>query len=201
MANMTRKGYGQVQPNHLSAQHTGQIYAQLPAMTVSGSTKTPIAMLENGQFLKYNYKDGVASVTGAGEWMLVFNEVKLYDERRKNYKDFAAKASEMTDGMIFPRLLKTNVGDIFTTNTFKSNANTPATVTGPDDEITMPALAVGDFLVIGADGWLTKAAGSTMPSSGIVFQVVPHFTQIEDSSIEYFCLGDMQNAVKIQRVQ
>ena len=25
------KGYGQVEPNHLSAQRTGQIYAQLPA--------------------------------------------------------------------------------------------------------------------------------------------------------------------------
>ena len=26
-----KRGYGQVEPNHLSAQHTGQIYAQLPA--------------------------------------------------------------------------------------------------------------------------------------------------------------------------
>ena len=96
MASIGRKGYGQVEPNHLSAQYTGQIYAQLPAMTAgtSGAADTPIAKLENGQFLKYNYADGRASVDGDGEWMLVFNEVKLYDERRQGYKDFAMLASE-----------------------------------------------------------------------------------------------------------
>ncbi len=31
MAKITRIGYGQVEPNHLSAQRTAQIYAQLPA--------------------------------------------------------------------------------------------------------------------------------------------------------------------------
>ena len=31
MANIKRIGYGQVEPNHLSAQRTAQIYAQLPA--------------------------------------------------------------------------------------------------------------------------------------------------------------------------
>ena len=31
MANYTRTGFGQVEPNHLSAQRTAQIYAQLPA--------------------------------------------------------------------------------------------------------------------------------------------------------------------------
>ena len=42
-----RTGFGQVEPNHLSAQRTGQIYAQLPA-------KSDINILENGQFVKYN---------------------------------------------------------------------------------------------------------------------------------------------------
>ena len=201
MATMTRKGYGQVEPNHLSAQYTGQIYAQLPALTI-GTPNTAITQLENGQFLKYDYKNGAASVSGSGEWMLVFNEVKLYDERRQNYKDFAMKSDDFTDGKIYPRLLKTNVGDIFTTNTFLSNDATPVTVSGPDQEITMPALAVGDYLQISDAGWLTKytpgASDPDMPASGIVFQVVPHFTQ---GSNEYFTLPDGQNAVKIQRVQ
>ena len=30
MANMKRIGFGQVEPNHLSAQRNGKIYAQLP---------------------------------------------------------------------------------------------------------------------------------------------------------------------------
>ena len=69
-------GYGQVEPNHLSAQRTGQIYAQLPA-------HQNIEILEQGQFVKYDYAAnnngiGLVDFTGAGEWMLVFNEIKLY---------------------------------------------------------------------------------------------------------------------------
>lgn len=80
-ATFVERGYGQVEPNHLSAQRTGQIYAQLPA-------KGDIQMLENGQFVKYNYKDGVVDFSGAGEWMLVFNEVKVYREGQSD-QDFA----------------------------------------------------------------------------------------------------------------
>lgn len=69
-------GYGQVEPNHLSAQRTGQIYAQLPA-------HQNIDILEQGQFVKYDYAAnnngiGLVDFNGAGEWMLVFNEIKLY---------------------------------------------------------------------------------------------------------------------------
>ena len=39
-AAFVERGYGQVEPNHLSAQVTGQIYAQLPAAA-------DIEMLEN----------------------------------------------------------------------------------------------------------------------------------------------------------
>ena len=70
-AKFVKRGYGQVEPNHLSAQHTGQIYAQLPAAA-------NIEKLENGQFVKYDYAKKVCDFTGAGEWMLVFNEVKVY---------------------------------------------------------------------------------------------------------------------------
>jgi len=71
---MVEYGYGQVEPNHLSAQRTGQIYAQLPAAS-------SILMLEQGQFVKYNYaapNGGQVDFAGAGEWMLVYNELKLY---------------------------------------------------------------------------------------------------------------------------
>lgn len=68
-------GYGQVEPNHLSAQRTAQIYAQLPA-------DPNIAVLENGQFVKYDYANGLVNFTGAGEWMLVYNEIKLYREEQ-----------------------------------------------------------------------------------------------------------------------
>ena len=64
-------GYGQVEPNHLSAQATKEVYAQLPA-------KKDIEILENGQFGKYNYAEEVVDFEGPGEWMLVFNEIKLY---------------------------------------------------------------------------------------------------------------------------
>ena len=68
-------GFGQVEPNHLSAQRTGQIYGQLPAAS-------DISILEQGQFVKYDYANGVVNFTGAGEWMLVYNEIKLYREHQ-----------------------------------------------------------------------------------------------------------------------
>ena len=154
------RGYGQVEPNHLSAQKTGQIYAQLPAAST-------IEILENGQFAKYDYANGVVDFTGAGEWMLVFNEVKVYRDyegdcdfamKKADYlakvyspidstsgyeyqtrdyskittpadeyepdstttpfknSDFKTSAKMPTDTVMVPRLFKTNVGDIFTTN-------------------------------------------------------------------------------------
>ena len=68
-------GYGQVEPNHLSAQRTAQIYAQLPA-------DKDIKVLEQGQFVKYDYAKGLVNFTGEGEWMLVYNEIKLYRENQ-----------------------------------------------------------------------------------------------------------------------
>ena len=68
-------GYGQVEPNHLSGQATKEVYAQLPA-------KKDIDILENGQFAKYNYADEVVDFVGPGEWMLVYNEIKLYRDHQ-----------------------------------------------------------------------------------------------------------------------
>ena len=74
-ASYVELGYGQVEPNHLSAQRTAQIYAQLPA-------DPSIEILEQGQFVKYDYAAGLVNFTGAGEWMLVYNETKLYREHQ-----------------------------------------------------------------------------------------------------------------------
>ena len=68
-------GYGQVEPNHLSAQATKEVYAQLPA-------KKDIEILENGQFAKYDYAKEVVDFDGPGEWLLVWNEIKLYRDHQ-----------------------------------------------------------------------------------------------------------------------
>lgn len=142
----TRKGWGQVEPNQLSAQKTGQIYASLPL-------DKKVTVLQNGEFMYYSYADGTVTAEPAegkmAEPMLVFNEVKLYDEPyRTSYKDFAmirvgdnyvtsalatagyGDGAENTgahvdtpyrmDG-IAPRLFKTNIGDIMTTNMVKTD--------------------------------------------------------------------------------
>lgn len=70
-------GYGQVEPNHLSAKYTGQVFAQLPAAA-------DIEILEQGQFVKYDYAKEVVDFDGAGEWMLVFNEIKLYRDHQED---------------------------------------------------------------------------------------------------------------------
>lgn len=117
---LKRKGYGQVEPNHLSGIVTGQIYAQLPAHVKKGNTGAEsITQLEQGQFAKYDYANGEVNFTGDGEFMLVYNEEKLYDERKQNHKDFVFKAEDFTDKQIFPRLIRTYVGDIITTNSIE----------------------------------------------------------------------------------
>lgn len=216
-------GYGQVEPNHLSAQRTGQIYAQLPA-------HKDIAMLEQGQFVKYDYATGLVDFTGEGEWMLVYNEIKLYREGLRdcefamvkdnymarvyspyqydpnaknkqsryyngvdsngdpiedvtappdpyelNYNEdpfhFEGKYKEamMPEGTtMVPRVFKTNVGDIFTTNMI-------------DEE----AVEVGDILSPrAADGILCKSGDGT-----IRWQVVKVYT-----------MPDNQKGVKIMRI-
>lgn len=88
-------GYGQVEPNHLSAQRTAQIYAQLPA-------KEDIEILENGQFVKYDYAangNGIGEVnfTGKGEWMLVYNEIKLYRDHPDGTKQWDCEFAMIKD--------------------------------------------------------------------------------------------------------
>ena len=59
MADFTRIGYGQVEPNQLSAQKTGQIYASLPL-------DSEVSVLQNGEFMYYDYKTGKVTADGIG---------------------------------------------------------------------------------------------------------------------------------------
>lgn len=108
MAKLNKKGYGQVEPNHLAGQKSGAIFAQLPA-------DSALEVVENGMFMKYDYAAGECNLDGDGEDMLVFSEVKLYDPTHSN-KDFALKKADSVDGKIYPRLMLTFPGDHFTTN-------------------------------------------------------------------------------------
>lgn len=224
-AKFVERGYGQVEPNHLSAQFTGQIYAQLPA-------DPDIDVLENGMFAKYDYAHGVvtlgtSTVAGdadsegdsEGEWMLVYNEVNLY----KDYETFAdyamlkttyntrvyspigqhnstiktvmnynGEATVLDDptkayttgvpdfvygqlmpegSTMTPRLFKTNIGDIFTTNCVDADPG---------------SLKVGNKLSpVKGSGYLAPSGGD----SSMVWQVVKVYT-----------LADNQPAVKLQRI-
>lgn len=165
MALLVKEGFGQLEPNHLSAQRNGQIYAQLPC-------DSSIEVLQNAQFVKYDYAKGKVGYTGEGEWMLVYNEVKLYDPRH-SYKDFALQKKNCVGGEMVPRVMKTMVGDIFTTNL----------VDAKEKDTT---LAVGDKLVVGTTGILEYSAA---PGAGMVWQVAKVYT-----------MADGQPAVKIQRI-
>ena len=207
------RGYGQVEPNHLSAQRTGQIYAQLPA-------DPEIKMLQNGQFAKYDYAKGLVDFSGEGEWMLVFNEVKVYRDfqydadfaminrnyiakvynpvgaddkdagRTRDYSDIVAPADPyevdstedpfakamiksgpgmMPEGTrMVPRLFKTNVGDIFTTNLIDVEEPELGMILSPRD----------------ADGILEEGEGDMQ------WQVVKIYT-----------MPDHQKGVKLMRIK
>ena len=146
-ATYVERGYAQVEPNHLSAQRTGQIYAQLPL--ADG------LQVENGQFVKYNYAANKVEVNAneGGEWMLVFNEVKVYGDR-ETAEDFVLSTSAF--GNPVTRVFKTNVGDIMTTNAIKATS-----------------LEAGDKLTVGEDGFLAVNEGA---STGMVWQVAKVYT-------------------------
>ena len=174
MATIKRVGYGQVEPNHLSAQRNGQVYASLPC-------NKNIAVLENGQFVKYDYANNEVNFTGEGEWMLVMNEVKLYDDFwRESYKDFALVKDNYNNSVMAPRVLKTMPGDIYTTNCLEGgNTSGKATFTGTED------ITVGAELKINDNGFL-----SLNGTSDIVFQVVKVYT-----------MPDGQQGVKVMRIK
>lgn len=157
MANFTRIGNGQVEPNQLSGIKTGQIYASLPL-------DTDVTVLQNGEFMFYDVASGKVTASEDAkitEPYLVYNEVKIYEDYLSR-KDFAiyrvgdnyvtnpalvgritsanADGTTYGDGAltvgvdanpehteygyrmdgIAPRLIKTNIGDIYTTNMVKT---------------------------------------------------------------------------------
>lgn len=175
-AKFVKLGYGVIEPNHLSARRNGKIYAQLPA------DKT-IEVLENGQFVKYDYANGVVNFTGEGPWMLVFNEPKVYGSRETN-ADFAMKREDyvayvynaandaMPEGTVMvPRVMNTDRGDIYTTNMV-------------DEE----SLTVGDRLAPNAKGILNKASAES--ATECVWQVAKVYT-----------MPDEQPGVKLIRIK
>jgi hypothetical protein len=202
----TRNGYGQVEPNQLSAQKTGQIYASLPL-------DTDVDVLQNGEFMYYDQAAGKVSAddsTGVAEPMLVFNEIKLYEPFwRTSYKDFAmirvgdnyvtsklATAGygdgATTQGVpanpahpdypyrmdgIAPRLFKTNVGDIMTTNMVKAGDTVTYNV---GDKLVPVKNTTSNTLVLEADNTAT---------TGMIWVVVKVYT-----------MPDGQQGLKLQRV-
>ena len=215
MANFTRQKYGQVEPNQLSAQKTGQIYASLPL-------DAEVNVLQNGEFMYYDYANGsvncgkaasveAGTVETVGEPMLVFNEVKLYDDVwRESYKDFAMirvgenyvttdkVTPEYGDGStntgipanpahteygyrmggFAPRLLKTNIGDIYTTNMVKTGVEYKV-----GDTLTPVKNATSKTLQ------LEKSTASTADGA-MLWSVVKVYT-----------MPDGQPGLKLQRVQ
>ena len=151
MAKLDKKGYGQVEPNHLAAQKSGAIYAQLPA-------DTALDVVENGMFMKYDYAAGECNLDGNGEDMLVFSEVKLYDPTH-SYKDFALKKADSADGKIYPRLMLTFPGDHFTTNLV--------------DMTSAKGSRKGKFLTV-VNGILTEQSAD--PEEGMTWQVAMETT-------------------------
>lgn len=151
MAKLNKKGYGQVEPNHLAGQKSGAIYAMLPA-------DNSLDVVENGMFMKYDYAAGECNLDGDGEDMLVFSEVKLYDPTH-SYKDFALKKADSADGKIYPRLMLTFPGDHFTTNLV--------------DMTSLKGSRKGKYLKV-VNGILTEQVSK--PENGMVWQVAMETT-------------------------
>ena len=209
MADFTRVGYVQVEPNQLSDPKTGQIFASLPLAE-------EVNVLQNGEFMYYDYVSGTVSAndsTGVAEPMLVFNEIKLYEPFwRRSYKDFAMirvgdnyvtsnlavngpvegtyGGGSTTEGAtidpahteypyrmdgIVPRLFKTNLGDIYTTNMVKTGVE----------------YAVGDLL----------APVKDTNSNTLVLEKANSPVGMAWAVVKVYTMPDGQPGLKLQRVQ
>lgn len=206
-------GYGQVEPNHMSAKRNGQIYAQLPA-------NKDIELLENGQFVKYDYATGECNFTGAGPWRMVYNEVKIYEDRETD-ADFAMIKSNYNARVYSP--IGQNTSALKTVLDYSGEAtreggnvaykveqgtyNYPELM--PDGTKMVPrviAVPVGDIwttntikadagslqakdeLKIGEDGYLIKGQGAGGDED-------PKFVVVK-----VYTMPDLQPGVKIQRI-
>ena len=154
MALLGKKGYGQVEPNHLAGQKSGMIFAQLP---VANSIDT----VQNGMFMKYDVAAGEINLDGNGEYMLVYSEVKLYDPR-ETYKDFVLTKDQSVDGKIYPRLIGTFPGDIITTNLV--------------DVTTAKGSLAKVFLQVDSDTGILKEVTSSADEKLALWQVVKETT-------------------------
>ena len=228
-----RVGYGQVEPNQLSAQKTGQIYASLPL-------DDDVKVLQNGEFMFYDYVSNTVTATdstGIAEPMLVFNEIKLYEPFwRRSYKDFAMIRVDAVDvnGNVVPgenyvtsdlavngpvegrygdgattpsatinpghteypyrmhgfapRLFKTNIGDIYTTNMVEADDTTAGTtVTYTPGELLTPQLN-STSKTLQLKKFVPAQAGDK--PTGMAWAVVKVYT-----------MPDGQDGLKLQRVQ
>lgn len=209
-------GYGQVEPNHMSAKRNGQVYAQLPAAA-------SIELLENGQFVKYDYAKGVCDFDGAGPWRMVFNEVKIYGDREtdadfamikdrynarvyspigqtksdlKTVLDYTGEAVREGSNVAFKKEVETfNYPQLMPDGT----KMVPRVIAVPNGDIwttnTIKAeagsLSVGDQLKIGADGYLTKDEGKTATGG----DENPKFVVVK-----VYTMPDLQPGVKVQRI-
>ena len=113
-------------------------------------------------------------------WLLVYNEEKLYDPRKQSHKHFAMQKDDYVDKEMVPRLFKTNIGDIYTTNCLEANTSDSAQTTGV-------SVAVGNTLKVGSTGYLEVFSSGT--PAGPIFKVVAYTT-----------MPDGQDAVKLQRI-
>lgn len=171
MATVSRIGFGQVEPNLLTGYVEGKIYAQYPA-----DTEVLGEILENGRFVKY---DGAALKVNlnedAGQWLMVYNEIKLYDEREQGARFYAMQTKNAVDGVITPRLIAIEVGDIFTTNCLgaaatSATAKTASGITFSDDPEEATILAVDK-----TTGYLVDAADDNADTNGPQFRVIQQF--------------------------
>lgn len=197
---ISRVGFAQVEPNHLAGIVEGKILAQLPV-----DREKMGDIIENGRFAKYDYAnisgsafEGGCVTTNAdapGEWMLIYNEEKLYDERFQSHKDFAMIADNYTEKEIVPRLISTEIGDVMTTNAFGITEGKNSRLPGPvcseewmaeNFDVEGIELEQGDFVCVGEDGYLVAGESDETPT-WVVAKV--------------YTMADGQPGVKLLRVK
>lgn len=184
-------GYGQVEPNHLSAQRTAQIYAQLPA-------NPDIKILEQGQFVKYDYAangNGIGEVnfSGAGEWMLVYNEIKLYREHLDGTKqwdcEFALRKDDYQARIYTP----------YDWENIEPEYHNGLYLNGKDEKGNT-SYTLNSAVTLDSDGKYVTIAGERYPVTAQTFTDTPADTEAGTEAVTHDGVGFTYNGVTYEMV-
>ena len=165
--------YASLELNQVAFPKTGMVVSQTPLgpKFVEGGSGN-YGLCENGMWVTADkakgYLDAPADGDGDSPIGIVYTAEKEYDDYHMGLKNFAQKAGD------YPRVGIFGLGDTVTTNCFKYDGSTYATVAAI--EAVLAAYATTPVYVFANDGDPVPQVSTSAPSAGVYGKVTKYYT-------------------------